>query len=354
MVFNKLKGDHKKCYGLLLVLFTIFGALCVASSDASAATLTTSKINFYLREFNQQAYSWTQRRDAGWSHSFPNVAAVRQYGIKYDGLYTTGNYASLHFETNLVAYTERSSNPQGAFSWINRDSIVVKACSFNNQLLTLESNNVSTAVTNWWQDFDTGIWFFSSTLTLYGDVTFSGIPQNTSGTLVCDVGTDSNSDYFWSNESAGSYIYWEKNPTVIVFGSNLNDTLLQTQIDQNTTIINQNNEYYSHEYDATDNISGQSASDIQGATNAQTTSIIGTISSFVSALGSVQAGSCELTLPFPSFVGGQQVVNPCTGKDKAPTIVQIGSSMLLIVFFVPLAFIVLKMIYNEIRSWTNG
>lgn len=113
-------------------------------------------------------------------------------------------------------------------------------------------------------------------------------------------------------------------------------------------------EYYDEQRQADENISNQSTSDISNAENSQTTSLIGVITSFVSAISSVQTGSCELTLPFPNYLGGDTVVNPCTGKDKAPAIISIASSMLLITIFVPLAFIVLKMIYNEIRSFTNG
>lgn len=108
------------------------------------------------------------------------------------------------------------------------------------------------------------------------------------------------------------------------------------------------------EDEAVSSIEDQSPSDIEGSTSTQTTSIIGVLGNFVSALGNVQATSCNLTLAFPSFMGGSQTVNPCLGKDKAPTIVQAASSMLLIVFFLPLSIILLKMIYNEIRSWTSG
>lgn len=106
---------------------------------------------------------------------------------------------------------------------------------------------------------------------------------------------------------------------------------------------------------AVDNIDNQSANDMGGSSNQQTTSIIGTISSFLSAFQNVQpAQNCNLTLPFPEFLGGNTNVNICQGKDKAPTLVTIGSSLLLIVTFVPLAFIMLRMIYSEIRSFTNG
>lgn len=128
----------------------------------------------------------------------------------------------------------------------------------------------------------------------------------------------------------------------------------QQQINQNQQQINQDANYYNSNYQANDNISNQSAGDIQGSQNQQTTSLINVISGFISAFSGITAGNCNLTLEFPDYAGGTRVVNICSGKDKAPRIVEIGSSMLLICVFVPLAYIVIRMIYNEIRSWTNG
>lgn len=109
------------------------------------------------------------------------------------------------------------------------------------------------------------------------------------------------------------------------------------------------------EYDSVDNIDNQSASDAQGSTNSQTTSLINTLNGFVSAFNNIQpSANCNMTLPFPEFLGGNTNVNICQGKDKAPQLIAIGSSLLLITTFVPLAYILVKMIYNEIRSWTNG
>lgn len=102
------------------------------------------------------------------------------------------------------------------------------------------------------------------------------------------------------------------------------------------------------------NIQNQSSSDIQGAENTQTTSLINVISGFISAFSGISAGNCNLTLEFPAYAGGTRVVNICSGKEKAPRIVEIGSSLLLILVFVPLAYVLIRMIYNEIRSWTNG
>lgn len=111
------------------------------------------------------------------------------------------------------------------------------------------------------------------------------------------------------------------------------------------------------ELEGTSNIENQTPENTGGSSseNEQTTSIIGTISSFVSAFSNITPSqNCEMDLPFPDFVGGNQRVNICQGKDKAPDIITIASSLLLIVTFVPVAFIVLSMIYREIRSFTNG
>lgn len=111
------------------------------------------------------------------------------------------------------------------------------------------------------------------------------------------------------------------------------------------------------ELESTSNIENQTPEDTAGSSseNQQTTSLISVISSFVSSLSHINTnGSCQLTLPFPELLGGNQVVNPCNGADKAPSLITTASSLLLITIFVPLAFILIKMIYNEIRSFTNG
>lgn len=111
------------------------------------------------------------------------------------------------------------------------------------------------------------------------------------------------------------------------------------------------------ELEGTSNIENQTPENTAGSPseNQQTTSIIGAISSFVGAFSNISPSqNCEMDLPFPDFVGGNQRVNICQGKDKAPALITAASSLLLIVTFVPVAFIVLSMIYKEIRSFTNG
>lgn len=108
------------------------------------------------------------------------------------------------------------------------------------------------------------------------------------------------------------------------------------------------------EYDAVDNIDNQSPSDIQGTENQVTTNLIGIISSFISELSNFTATDCNLDLPLPSFIGGNTTVNICQGKDVLGNFISLFSTLTVLLFYIPLAWVLLKMIYNEIRSWTNG
>lgn len=159
-----------------------------------------------------------------------------------------------------------------------------------------------------------------------------------------------NTTLFQLVEGRGTVNVYETPPS----GAEIANDLLQQQIGQNQTIINQNQAVIDQNNEAYDNISNQSANDISGATNNQTTSLINVITGFIGAFSGINATNCNLTLEFPNYAGGSRVVNICSGKEKAPRIVEIGSSLLLICVFVPLAYVLIRMIYNEIRSWTNG
>lgn len=122
------------------------------------------------------------------------------------------------------------------------------------------------------------------------------------------------------------------------------DTLNETQSQQNQ-----------QEQESAENISDQTPADMGSSVeNQQTTSIINLFGSFLSALTSVNAGSCVIELPFPSYAGGSWTMNICQYKDKAGNIVSLFGSATLILFYLPVAWRLLGMIYNEIRSFTNG
>lgn len=124
--------------------------------------------------------------------------------------------------------------------------------------------------------------------------------------------------------------------------------------EQNTTIINQNQTIIDQENAANDNISNQNTSDISGAENQATTNLIGVLSSFLTQLQGFSATNCNLSMPFPEFFGGTQVVNICQGKDVLGNFITLVGTLAMVGFYIPLAMVLLKMIYNEIRSFTNG
>lgn len=109
------------------------------------------------------------------------------------------------------------------------------------------------------------------------------------------------------------------------------------------------------ELESTESIENQDVSDTSSnVDNAQTTSIINVFGGFLSALSGVNTGSCVVNLPFPSYAGGTWQMNICQNKDKAGNIVSLFGSATMIFFFLPVAWRLLGMIYNEIRSFTNG
>ena len=362
MVFKK-KGF--KWFGVLLACCIMFGASFVLYlEDVSAITLSTSNVSFrYCSSIDCSTYYWSPNltvpganNPVGSSSYINNVGHVSTVRLMYDSFTATGNYATFHFETNIVRY---DGGTGATIQWVNLPYIGVRSTGgYGN----IESSSVSYVTTPW----DNG---HKNTLTVYVDLVVSGL---TSGTTYSDFYINLGSyDYAFldSYNSSHTYVWVEQNPTSVIFSNNSddaynnqvvaqNETMIQNQntiINQNQTMIDNSSDYYDANYDAVDNISGQSTSDIPDSSmTAQTTSLINAIGRFFRTLSSYEATSCSLTLPFPSYAGGSTTVDPCSGKEIAPTIVQVASSLLLICTFVPLAFIVLRMIYNEIRSWTNG
>ena len=103
--------------------------------------------------------------------------------------------------------------------------------------------------------------------------------------------------------------------------------------------------------DASNN--SQSAAN-NNSTSQQTTNLIGAFQSFVTALTNLNATNCNVTLAWPASLGGSMQVNICQNKDYAGNIISVFGSLTLIVFYIPFSLKLLSMIYNEIRSFTNG
>lgn len=119
-------------------------------------------------------------------------------------------------------------------------------------------------------------------------------------------------------------------------------------------IDNTLNQQFDQENDAVDNISNQQPPASGSGQNSTTSSLLDTLGSFLTAITNLSATNCEVVLAFPSFAGGSQTVNICQNKEYTGNIVSIAGSIILVLFYLPVAFMLINKIYSEIRSFTNG
>lgn len=144
-------------------------------------------------------------------------------------------------------------------------------------------------------------------------------------------------------------------PSTIISAINRLNTTIDGIVDKFDDLQDVIEQGQQQEQDATDNIENQDYHDLQGDTdNSQTTSLIGSLSGFLSAISSLSATNCNVALQFPQFAGGTMTVNVCQNKEYTGNIVSVAGSVLLVLFYLPLAFVMVNMIYREIRSFTNG
>lgn len=341
------------------------------AQNTSAAQLNT--LPWYM--FSTNAGSNSQITNGAFtnfgtsSNTTTNLVQLSQAGQRIQGISvisdtttTSGNYANIYWQFNVVARNinyNASLSPYFENAYI--DTQYFNLCQFADVNREIVSQNFTTAVTDW--TITNGRYQYpAQTLTVYLTATCK-VPSGTSGKYLLQFnGPAANSRGLYRmgvSNIAGFYL--ETSFLDVTYSSDVQEGLLEQQIQQfntvisqNQQIINQNQEQIDKENAAVDNIENQTPENIDGSTNPQTTSLINVISGFISAFSSINPTNCNLTLEFPDFVGGSRVVDICSGKEKAPQIIEIGSSLLLICVFVPLAFVVIKMIYSEIRSWTNG
>lgn len=358
-MFFKRKGQL--CFGLLLVLFITFLVSFVDYSDANAWTLddpffTNSTIDLY-RSYGSQAdgapYLVTDEHVSSFNLTDyiygPTDSAIqtkkvfgiygsgfRMYGGNSANKYQTGQ-AIFYFTTNKASYeTFANSIHYSAIYHKLSGATEEKNCTASS---SLTDTNPSLLI----QQVECR------------QVTNSNYDPYVSVDLRIGTTPESFDSPAWYVYRNGGGLKFSVNIGQYIVSSSDNESELAMEEINNTLniIYQQNSEYYQHEYDAIDNIENQTPNDMNVGTG-NYTNLIGLLQGFLVMLESPRFLNCELTLPFPEYAGGTVVVNPCSFKEKAPAIVQWGSSLLLVTFFIPFAFIMLKLIYNEIRSWTNG
>lgn len=291
------------------------------------------------------------------------AAAVSEIGLKP----ADTQYLSVTSKFNLVAVAPtQACNSYNALPYQSGTDPAIYAVVLNNSQVSWDNENVQVLTTDWY-DSDAGNYKRTFTYIVSFLVPVSSVPANVTsmsfgveypGRLqtTCpsganyyfEGGTDNRLEADFSTDKQSALLNQQIQLQQMTI--NAQNATTQAVDDLNNTIQNHNNQ----EQQSLDNISDQTTNDIDGATNQQTDNLIGVLSSFIAAFQNVNATNCNLTLDFPNFAGGTRIVNICSGKERAPRIIEIGSSLLLIGVFVPLAFIMIRMIYNEIRSWTNG
>lgn len=125
-------------------------------------------------------------------------------------------------------------------------------------------------------------------------------------------------------------------------------------IDSVNNVNNTINNFYNAENDASNNISSQQPPASGSGENNTTSSLLDTLGSFLTAITNLSATNCEVVLAFPAFAGGSRTVNICQNKEYTGNIVSIAGSIILVMFYLPVAFMLINKIYSEIRSFTNG
>lgn len=346
--------------GIIIPFFAIF----LMSQNTSAVALDTSSFDLHARYNVNSSYQWfnnlkygspTNNNTNTYVGIGGNGGAADKWQFNSVAYSAGGNYVSIHFETNIVC----SNTTPGCFlKFVNLAQQNLITCVAGNGISVM-TKNLQSATTDW-TSTSGGNNYYNTTLTFYGDVVMSGFNQNQNYNFTCLVGSDGYPFYFNSGNLVDK-VYFEQNPGTVIWTNDKSAALLEAQNSilqtQNYLIERQNQlmqEQYERENADIDNIKGQQSSDIPNSSDQQTTNLIGVINRFISALSNISLGSCIVPLNLPEYAGGTINADLCQYKDKAPAIVQIGSSMLLICVFIPLAWLILRMIYSEIRSWTNG
>lgn len=148
------------------------------------------------------------------------------------------------------------------------------------------------------------------------------------------------------------------NKSVYIYSADYNYDIItndqQGVIDELGNIDDTLNEQFDKENQAVDNIENQTPPASGSGENSTTSSLLDTLGSFLTAITNLSATNCDVVLAFPAFAGGSQTVNICQNKEYTGNIVSVAGSIILVLFYLPVAFMLVNKIYSEIRSFTNG
>lgn len=218
----------KKIKFLCGLLFSLcFAFFC--SQNVSAVSISTSSFDYYYRPQPDSSLRWVN----GLLYQVP-TQTYQGYRYQFNTSFTpTGNFGSLHFETNIVAYktTPGQILEDSVFPNANLNQLQILACSSSaGGSVQLSSRSISWTKTPWWENGEPRL-----TLTIYGDVILNNL-QSVTQNVVCAIGSN---DFAFVQKQDLNYnlqIYFERNPMSITFSNNQSDALLQQQIQIQSSI----------------------------------------------------------------------------------------------------------------------
>lgn len=152
-----------------------------------------------------------------------------------DSVNFSGNYANVHFETNLVLHGSPTGSPQTSVingRWKNLDFLRINYCGSSGSNFTVRSQNITYYKTPWYGNTptfdDAGEESNNVTLTIIGDVVLGDVPTSGSHELYCGVGTTNDWAFMEAINVDSPYspvVYFEQSPVRVTFTTDYTEAL---------------------------------------------------------------------------------------------------------------------------------
>lgn len=369
--------SKKLCYGLLLVLFTIFGLSLNVYYDVNAVSSYINQYGIYGSSMN--VYPDTSCRPYSFQEGFHENesitrCAITSFLIETGDVDINGNNITITAKVNLVLTNGNY------LDWHSLDRMKILGLSINHAggttAITPTSSNYQYYNTKW-----TGVTPINSistvnrTLTVYFNATGT-LPNNLVGTVgkvralfgvSATHGSTSQSDTMVYGGSTNFYFENTDTMPIVNFSNSSSDNQNQAVVDSLSIMINQNtvinrnienisgkiDEQNQQDQQDRDNLNqvsdntDNSSSDSQQQAEQTGTTLLGAFSAFVTALTNASPSNCNLDMDLGNLDLG--VVDLCqlSPPQPIPTI----ASIFLILFCVPLSIATAKKVINLFRSF---
>lgn len=321
------------------LLFSVLFCGLLGSQKASALDPNHYAAHFTTRFDNTQ--QWQRNISLGVDF-YPWY--LYDYDWIIDSVNVTGNYANIHFETNLVLHGTPTGDPRLSLlngKWKNLDYLTINYCGSSGSNYTIKSQSVSYATTPWFgytPTFDDpGEQSNNVTLTIYGDVLISGL-TNGQREIYCGVGTYNQWAFMEAINPESPYsptVYFEKQPTTIQFTNDESEAIERAQLaaldninqsiqDSSSDIVDAINNQSEKEQEKYEEQSQEVQDDLEDGSEAseqQGQTLIAMLTQFFTAIRDVPAtNACNLIVslkPYNNLLPDNYQINFCTNGAKS-------------------------------------